>query len=928
MMTTRNTLQATALSLCLLSASLAQAATPTGTGTLDKRLMPIADAAERHVEAPLMRAALSRQAAHLNTPFDARWDATGKVQVYLHLTPGSTGPGTQALTALGATGIRQSRELGVIEAWVPAAALNSATKLQGITRVTLPRYALHRKAPTLGPVALTGSVDTQGDNLLGAASFRSQTGINGSGITLGVISDGDDSISESQATGDLPSNIWNDPNDAGGSNGFSAASSGDEGTAMMEIVYDLAPGVKRLGFCGPQTDVDFITCLDDFASDISANIIVDDLAFPGGAMFTTDTFTSGVQSFATAHPGIHLVAATGNDGTGYWQGTWTPESVSTTVNGVSYTLANNFGSAPYLQLTVPAGDTIAYILQWSDPWDDNATVNDPNDYDVVVFDNPNGLSGGSSAGQKAVACNQGINVGPTSPTTVCNQSNSQPLNTPGPTPVQGSEWKAVKSGGLSSSTYYLEVLQRSGDGSPAPNLKILVFDVTEPEQVLVNPRTAGSVYGHAALAAPTEISAGAINAQLASPGNLAFIEAYSSEGPVESGVTGEIMQSIPKPDFSAPDCVSVTGAGGFPSPFCGTSAAAPHIAGLVALLMQGYPNQDPYTLLQDAASQPDPGASSGSPPFNGSYGYGVPVLTSLLTQSIFPVPAASISSPSEGAKLVIGQPFSFVSSCTTASSHTLQPSWDFGGSGAASSTAQDPSVTFNTAGNYTFTLTCTDTAGTGNTGVGTTTVDVSVVPAIPVAAISAPVNGVSIPVGQATAFTSDCVGAGTITYSWDFGASGVAASVQQDPSVTFSTPGTFTITLTCANANGSGTANIGVTVTEAPPTTAISTPHTGASITVGQSTTFTSGCTGTGPISFAWDFGSSGVAASTQQDPAVTFATAGTYTVTLTCTNAGGSNTANISVTVKAASSGGGAPDLFSLGMLGLLAALRRRRLD
>ncbi len=363
---------------------------------------------------------------------------------------------------------------------------------------------------------------------------------------------------------------------------------------MMEIVYDLAPGVKQLGFCGPQSTVDFITCLNDFATNINANVIVDDLAFPGqDGMFSTVTFTNALNNFVAGRPNLRLVTATGNDGTDYWQGSWSPITLSTplVVNGVTYTQAQTFnnstaGPVPYLQITpTNPGDTLAYVVEWNDPWDDTTSTIDPNDYDVVVFDNPNGDSSGDTAtpplaGHLAVACNQGITV---SSGNTCTQSGASASTTPGPIPVQGSSWTATRS------TYYLQVFFRNG--TPGQNLKILVFDQSA-FQVMVDPVTAGSVYGHAALAYPTEISVGAIHASdaISVPGTY-DIEPFSSLGPVEFGVTNgktqviRSPQSIPKPDFAAPDCVSVTGAGGFSNPFCGTPAAAqPHIAGLVALL--------------------------------------------------------------------------------------------------------------------------------------------------------------------------------------------------------------------------------------------------------------------------------------------------------------------------------------------------------
>jgi hypothetical protein len=682
---------------------------------LDKHLAPIAEAAERHVEASLMNRALLRQSTTGNSPFEARWNALGQVQVYLHYDPKEMSPDIQALQNLGATDIKPSPPLSVIQAWIPAATLNAAANLPGITRVGLPRYAFMRNAPATKPITYTGSKTTEGDQILGAAAFRGATGITGQGIAVGVISDGDLGVSGDQASGDLPANIWNDPNNKCDT----AKSTCAEGTAMMEIVYDLAPGVKQLGFCGPNTTVDFLTCLDDFAKDISANVIVDDLGFQG-AMFSTDSFTQAIQAFSQAHPNIRLVAATGNDGSGFWQGSWTPApSSATTVNTVAYANAQNFTPSgtptPYLLITgSQLNDILDYTVEWNDPWDDSANApNDPNDYDVVVFDNPNSDSSGGT-GHSAVACNQGININPNSGS--CTFPNpKQPLNTPGPQPVQGNHW--TSKGG----TYYLEVLY-NGSGTPGQNIKILVQDNSHAA-ITVTPNTAGSIYGHAALPFPTEISVGAIFAPDALNLGVYNIEPYSSLGPVELGVTDGSTQAIanpqriPKPDFAAPDCVMVTGAGGFPSQFCGTSAAAPHIAGLVALLMSGYPGQDPYTLLKDAATQPQPGSGSR----NDTFGYGVPILTNLLNAGIFPVVTASISAPSDGASVNTGQQISFTGTCAAhGMSGSVTQDWNFGSSGVADSTQANPKVTFKKTGKYTVTLTCTDASGTGTAKISIT----------------------------------------------------------------------------------------------------------------------------------------------------------------------------------------------------------------
>ena len=79
------------------------------------------------------------------------------------------------------------------------------------------------------------------------------------------------------------------------------------------------------------------------------------------------------------------------------------------------------------------------------------------------------------------------------------------------------------------------------------------------------------------------------------------VETFSSDGPRRiffnadgtaytpgnvSSTGGVLLQ---KPDLTAADGVSVTGVGGFASPFFGTSAAAPHAAAIAALVKSANP---------------------------------------------------------------------------------------------------------------------------------------------------------------------------------------------------------------------------------------------------------------------------------------------------------------------------------------------------
>src|SRR5262249_53352548 len=82
-----------------------------------------------------------------------------------------------------------------------------------------------------------GTVTSEGDAAALGPQARA-TGVDGSGVTVGVISDGIDHIATSIGSLDSPigTGVPVGPN--------CGAGSGDEGTAILEIVHDLAPGAS------------------------------------------------------------------------------------------------------------------------------------------------------------------------------------------------------------------------------------------------------------------------------------------------------------------------------------------------------------------------------------------------------------------------------------------------------------------------------------------------------------------------------------------------------------------------------------------------------------------------------------------------------------------------------------------------------------
>jgi len=121
------------------------------------------------------------------------------------------------------------------------------------------------------------------------------------------------------------------------------------------------------------------------------------------------------------------------------------------------------------------------------------------------------------------------------------------------------------------------------------------------------------------------------------------------------------------------------------------------------------------------------------------------------------------------------------------------------------------------------------------------------------------------------------------SWAWDFGDEN--ASNEQNPTHTYNIPGTYNVTLTVTNAKGNNSETKTNYIVINPPTAEFNaTPLSGgAPLTVN----FTDQSTGT-PTSWAWDFGDGST--STENNPTHIYSTPGTYTVSLTVTNVGGTN--------------------------------------
>jgi Subtilase family len=426
---------------------------------------------------------------------------------------------------------------------------------------------------------MSGKIITEGDKLIKADTARQAFTIDGSGAKIGIISSSFNAgkqLDNDIANGELPGKnhpvqILKDLEP--GSNGAD-----DEGRALAQVVHDIAPGAKILFHTAAGTAAGKFNLVDEKSYseavnslvNAGANIIVDD------AILLTSIFQDGGAAQAAksaVDKGVVFISAAGNNGKISYQSKYQSDGTTFDFGGKTFE-ALDFDASKNVDVfqditTTKDKTNLLPLLTWSEP---NGEVH--NELEMFLLSSPN-LPTSKADNVLAIS-------GIPSPTAI-------------DYPLKGLGYQAAK-----DQKMYL-VIGRELNGSEAPNQVKWISNANgsdrtaKYEYINSNDSETGSstIFGVSNL--NEVITVGATDQNQDFRSGLAMIRDYSSNGssPILFDREGDTLfdpQLRTKPDIIAPDGIS-TSVAGFEI-FQGTSAAAPHIAGIVALMEQAAGGSD------------------------------------------------------------------------------------------------------------------------------------------------------------------------------------------------------------------------------------------------------------------------------------------------------------------------------------------------
>lgn len=488
--------------------------------------------------------------------------------------------------ALRRLGLKHGARAGtVVSGRLPISALRAAADLPSLRGLLPAAHRMH-----------VGSVGSEADTAHAAYKGRQDLGVDGSGLKICVLSDSYNqdgsamtTASDDVTSGDLPSDV--DVLDDSFTNGT------DEGRAMLQLIHDIAPGAE-LGFHTAVGGLGaFVNGIRDLAdpNQGDCDIIVDDIGY-NTEPFYQDGPVSNVAD-SVANEGIPYFSSAGNDGqnayTAPFRNSGNPGVISPST-AVAHDFDPSSASTDTLQeITIqPGGDFGFFTFQWTDP---SSVITGSNgadtDLDVALVNDTLGVVDSSLVD----------NITAGLPFESLRYENNGNVDT--------------DNDGTADSTFHLVIEKYSG---PDPDSVKYIYSGSgyTIEDGYGDTGTA-TIYGHPMAEKAMAVAAAPFyntNAYSCFSGSCPTLEDFSSKGgiPVLFDQDGNRLASPEqrqKPDVTAADGINNTffgsdsGADSNNHPnFFGTSAAAPNVAAIAALILEANPGYSPSDLYNHLKS--------------------------------------------------------------------------------------------------------------------------------------------------------------------------------------------------------------------------------------------------------------------------------------------------------------------------------------